>query len=279
MAGVLEERTAHFVLTAMGRGAQEARGWWRWLGRRDYVPMSVRLPSQLDRPIGFAHRGARAHAPENTTEAFDLALRLGATGLESDVWITADRALVLTHDGVVGLRRRPIAALDRGDLSDEIITFPELVGRTPDHIDLSIDVKDDDAWPVLLEALAEVNPARRSRIFLCHPDWQVLAEWRDRDRHVRLIDSTSLKSMDLGPERRAHDLAEAGIDGVNLRQDEWTGGMTTLFHRFERLCFGWDAQHVHVLDGLLRMGIDGVFSDHVDLMMASIDRHRSSETA
>ncbi len=241
--------------------------------------MSLRLPSQLDRPIGFAHRGARAHAPENTAEAFDLALRLGATGIESDVWITADRQLVLIHDGVIGLRRRSISTIDRADLSGDLLTFPELLGRLPDHIDVSIDIKDDDAWPAMLDALALVNPVRRSRIFLCHPDWRVLTEWRDRDRHVRLIDSTSLKSMERGPERRAHDLADAGIDGVNLRQDEWSGGMTTLFHRFERLCFGWDAQHPHVVEGLLHMGIDGIFSDHVDMMMAVIDRHRSAEPA
>ncbi|MCU1376632.1 MAG: putative phosphodiesterase, partial [Actinomycetia bacterium] len=66
-------------------------------------------------PIGFAHRGARAHAPENTLAAFTLATRLGATGLESDVWLTADGVAVLDHDGVVrhGLRRRPIATMDR----------------------------------------------------------------------------------------------------------------------------------------------------------------------
>ena len=44
----------------------------------------------LDDPITFAHRGACAYAPENTLEAFALGLRLGATGLESDVWLTAD---------------------------------------------------------------------------------------------------------------------------------------------------------------------------------------------
>jgi glycerophosphoryl diester phosphodiesterase len=62
-------------------------------------------------PIGFAHRGARAHAPENTIAAFELALRLGATGLESDVWVTADGEAVLDHDGVVrsGRRKRPNA--------------------------------------------------------------------------------------------------------------------------------------------------------------------------
>ena len=41
------------------------------------------LPSLIHPPIAFGHRGARAHAPENTLESFRLALRLGATGLES----------------------------------------------------------------------------------------------------------------------------------------------------------------------------------------------------
>jgi glycerophosphoryl diester phosphodiesterase len=72
-----------------------------------------RLPSLLDPPIGFAHRGARAHAQENTIEAFALGLRLGATGLESDVWLTNDGVPVLDHDGVarVGRRRRSLDQL------------------------------------------------------------------------------------------------------------------------------------------------------------------------
>lgn len=31
---------------------------------------------------------------------------------------------------------------------------------------------------------------------------------------------------------------------------------------------GWDLQHDHVLHPAVRMGLDGVYSDHVDLMMA-----------
>lgn len=233
----------------------------------------MRLPSQLDRPIAFAHRGAKAHAPENTAEAFDLAVRLGASGVETDVWLTADGELVLTHDGVIGLRRRPIARLDRDELPASVITFPELLDRLPASIDVSVDLKDDATLAPMYRALDSLTPVRRSRVFLCHHDWRTLAEWRDRDEHVRLIDSTSVGAMDRGPEWRAHQLAEAGIDGVNLRRDEWSGGMTTLFHRFERLCFGWDAQHEHVLADLLGMGIDAVYSDHVDLMVAAVDRH------
>ena len=56
-------------------------------------------------PLGFAHRGARADAPENTLAAFALALRLGATGLESDVWLTVDGVPVLHHGAAVRLDR------------------------------------------------------------------------------------------------------------------------------------------------------------------------------
>jgi len=35
--------------------------------------------------ITFAHRGGRAHAPENTIRAFRKGLELGAAGLESDI--------------------------------------------------------------------------------------------------------------------------------------------------------------------------------------------------
>src|SRR3954451_14855922 len=101
------------------------------------------------RPLGpaavlFAHRGARAHAPENTIEAFTLALRLGATGLESDVWITSDGVAVLDHDGVVrqGLRRRPIADLTRAQLPDHVPTLEELYASCGTDYELSLDVKD-----------------------------------------------------------------------------------------------------------------------------------------
>ena len=83
----------------------------------------------LQDPIGFAHRGASAHAPENTLEAFSLALRLGASGLESDVWLTRDGIPVLDHDGVVrnSLRRkRPISTVDQADLPHHIPSLDEL---------------------------------------------------------------------------------------------------------------------------------------------------------
>ena len=79
-------------------------------------------------PIGFAHRGARAHAPDNTLESFVLARRLGAAGLETDVWLTADGVVVLDHDGVVksGVRRRRIADMSRAAPPSHVPTLEDL---------------------------------------------------------------------------------------------------------------------------------------------------------
>src|SRR5205085_81744 len=46
----------------------------------------------------YAHRGASLEFPENTLPAFRRALDLGADALETDVHVTADGVLVLSHD-------------------------------------------------------------------------------------------------------------------------------------------------------------------------------------
>jgi glycerophosphoryl diester phosphodiesterase len=46
----------------------------------------------------YAHRGASGHAPENTLEAFALAVSMGADGVELDVHISADGELIVIHD-------------------------------------------------------------------------------------------------------------------------------------------------------------------------------------
>lgn len=228
---------------------------------------SLRIP-----PIGFAHRGARALERENTLAAFSKALEMGAVGLESDVWVTSDSHAVLDHDGWVRSgrlrRRRPISDCQRYELPDHIPTLAELYEACGADFELSLDLKDPDAAPAVMAvvdgAAARTGHSLRERLWLCHPDVATLVGLRDRWADVRLCNSTRLSRMDGGPERRAAVLAEAAIDSVNLHQTDWTGGLVTLFHRFGVLCFGWDAQQPRVLSELLDMGIDAVYSDHVD---------------
>jgi glycerophosphoryl diester phosphodiesterase len=215
----------------------------------------------------FAHRGARAHAPENTIEAFTLALRLGATGLESDVWLTSDGVAVLDHDGVVGgpFRRRPLSAVPRDDLPGHIPALADLYEAVGPSVPVSLDVKDPAAFDEVLRVARTAGAVEH--LWLCHPDASTLAGWRSASEAVRLVHSTRLGALGVGPERHAARLRADGIDAVNLHHSEWSGGLTTLVHRFGRLTLGWDAQHVRVIRGLLDMGIDGVFGDHVDRLV------------
>lgn len=46
----------------------------------------------------YAHRGASAEHPENTMQAFERALEVGADILETDAHVTVDGEVVLSHD-------------------------------------------------------------------------------------------------------------------------------------------------------------------------------------
>lgn len=229
----------------------------------------------VDRPILFAHRGGAAHAPENTLAAFATALRLGATGIESDVWLTQDGVPVLDHRGAVRRRRlgpaQPISTILRTDLPEHVPSLGDLYAACGNGFELSLDVKDAAAAPAVVAVAREAGAAER--LWLCHPDYEQVAEWRGLDPSIRLVDSTRLRRIREGPERRAATLADAGIDAVNLHATDWTGGLTTLFHRFRRLTLGWDAQFERVVLSLLAMGIDGVYGDHVDRMVDALHMH------
>jgi glycerophosphoryl diester phosphodiesterase len=230
-----------------------------------------RLVSLLNPPIAFAHRGARAHAPENTIEAFRLALKLGATGLESDVWLTSDGVAVLDHDGVVKsrLRKQPIGDVPRSALPAHIPTLAELIDECGTDFHLSLDVNDPAAGPTVIHTVREAGPELLGKLWLCQTTWQGLDGLRKLSADVKLIESTRLARIKEGPEKRASILADQGIDGINMHHTDWSGGLVALFHRFNRFALSWDIQFDDGLRTAFRMGVDGLFSDWVDRMMTA----------
>jgi glycerophosphoryl diester phosphodiesterase len=217
------------------------------------------------RCIGFAHRGAAADAPENTLPAFALALELGATGLESDVWLTADRIAVLDHDGR-GPGGRPIHVCARAELAPHVPTLADLYTECGRDFELSLDVKDPDAAP------AVVRVARRAgaegRLWLCHWSWRVVAPWRGLSESVRLVDSTRLAHMRTPPGARAERMVALDLDALNLHWSDWSPALAQTFRAAGRKLLAWDVQDESSLRAMLELGVDGVFSDHVARMMA-----------
>jgi glycerophosphoryl diester phosphodiesterase len=72
----------------------------------------------VNRPLVFGHRGAMAHAPQNTMAAFRAALDQGADGIELDVQLSADGQPVVIHDDTVDATTDGTGRVDRLDLSD-----------------------------------------------------------------------------------------------------------------------------------------------------------------
>ncbi len=241
--------------------------------------MKRRVPALIDPPIGFAHRGGRAHGRDNTLEAFKLAIAMGATGIETDAWQSADSQIVLVHDGRLprvrgigarGVLGRPISTVPADRIPSHVPTLDDYYEHCGTAVPLSVDVKDASAFNGLV-AIARAHDAAQ-HLWLCHDDFDTLTRWRQDAPDVQLVHSTRLQRLPKGPERHAADLAAAEIDAVNLRRDDWTGGLTTLYHRFGVFTFGWDAQLSRHIAELINAGIDGVYSDHVDRLVDVVGR-------
>lgn len=219
----------------------------------------------------FAHRGASAYAPENSLEAFQLAMKLGATGLETDCWLTLDNEVILDHDGVVKNRRfkkfgaKKISTVRFNDLEKTIIKFSQLLELVDVETPLSIDVCD-------IEAMSRINESANdqsncSRIYICHPDIEILADWKIRYPNFKYVNSIRLGKITEGPEMRCARLSRLNLDALNMHRTDWNGGLVALAHRFGLGAFCWDLQHREQIENALLMGTDAIYSDWPDRMV------------
>jgi glycerophosphoryl diester phosphodiesterase len=222
--------------------------------------------------ITFAHRGARSERPENTLPAFERALELGASGLESDAWLSADGEVVLVHDASFrrGLRKVRVAQTSATDLAAlDVPRLADLYATCGTDFDLSIDAKETAVMEAMADVARAVGAARR--LWICSPDLDALRVLRDPLHDVRLVHSPGYGGVpSAAMERHCADLHSARIDALNLHHADWSLGTVTLAHRFELSAFAWDTQETRHILAMLRHGIDGVYCDRVDRMVAAV---------
>jgi glycerophosphoryl diester phosphodiesterase len=236
--------------------------------------MQQLLPRLFARPLLFAHRGGLSRHPENSMAAFTEALEGGATALETDLWATADDVVVLDHDGVStsGLRRRPLRKVQWEQVSVRLTSLEQLLTSIPATVDISVDVKDDEVFPLLPHVFARVarDPAQ---VWICHPMLDVLSTWNEKFIGPRYVHSTKLESIQSSPERHAQRLRSVGIAACNMHWRSWSGGLVTLYHRFGIACFAWGLEHETDMRNVIRMGMDGLYADDI---RALHDAYRAS---
>jgi glycerophosphoryl diester phosphodiesterase len=216
----------------------------------------------------FAHRGGRAHGRDNTLSTFTAAIERGAHGLETDAWLTADGLVVLDHDGVHRAARRrhlPLAQVRRDQLPAHIPTLDELYRAVGADIDLAIDVR----LPAVGDAVIDVarGCSALERLWLVAENAEHLPAWRRLSDEVHL--AVTLRLVD---RRRTTltALVDDGAQAVNMRWPWWTRTRVARVHDAGLLAFGYDAQSPAALRRCARLGLDGVFSDHVDRLQKAI---------
>ena len=65
------------------------------------IPVFISGVRSAGNPVAIAHRGVSSAAPENTIIAYEKALELGITAVETDVFKTKDGVIVLSHDETI----------------------------------------------------------------------------------------------------------------------------------------------------------------------------------
>jgi glycerophosphoryl diester phosphodiesterase len=240
------------------------------------LPDQARTPARPAVTI-FAHRGARAHAPENTLLAFELAFALGADAIECDVQRTADGALVVIHDATLDRTtngRGPVAratlaelrALDAGrgqriPLLAEVLDLCERAGRQ-----VNLEVKAESLAAALLtaEALAEpleaMEEPQRGALVVSSFELAAVAQIKRQLPWLRVA------TLHAGSRWRHEDplvVAQAmGAEALHLHTALATPQLVQRARALSLRTRVWTANVPATLRQLLRWGVDGVFTDY-----------------
>lgn len=120
-------------------------------------------------PLVIAHRGAAAEAPENTIEAFDLSVFLGADALELDVQQAGDGTLVVIHDSTVDRTTEadgPVAGFGGEELERLGVPALEEVLERYVGLEITVDVKASSATAEVVALIERLERTPRTILYV-----------------------------------------------------------------------------------------------------------------
>jgi glycerophosphoryl diester phosphodiesterase len=238
------------------------------------------------RPIAFAHRGGASHFPENSWRAFEHAVGLGYSYLETDAHATADGQVVAFHDRtldrvtdaagrIAELPYSRVAAARIGG-SEPIPLLADLLGAWPD-VRFNIDVKDHPAVGPVAEVVRRT--AAWDRVCITSFSGRRLSAARQAlARPVCMATApAAIGLLRYGFPRSA---LAARFDRLSIRCAQVpvriaTGRFVRRAHAAGLQVHVWTVNDPAVMSSLLDLGVDGIMTDEtVALRQVLIARGR-----
>lgn len=192
------------------------------------------LQAQTKQIVVISHRGEHLHHPENTTPAFEEAVRVHADYIEVDVRTTKDGKLVLMHDGSVNRTTNgkgdvaqmtfdEIRALDAGG-GAKVPTFDEALDYARGKIGIYVDVKQVSAKDLVEHIVGHgmadhvvIYSGRISKeIQDLNPNLKIMPESRDVAVAQREVDELHVKVMAFDANDFKPDVIEVAKQGHAL---------------------------------------------------------------
>ncbi|HUA02156.1 MAG TPA: glycerophosphodiester phosphodiesterase family protein [Candidatus Aquilonibacter sp.] len=236
-------------------------------------------------PWIIAHRGASGHAPENTLAAFERAIELGATFIETDIHLTRDARFVAIHDptlerttnGQGPVKDRTLAELreldagmwfDRQFMGAKIPTLEDVLRFAKQHDAIFyLEIKYDGAWGMhhsLVAALQNSQNAARTIAISFDPETL---------RALRQIDPSVM--LGLLVDRGGPDLVKTAVDAgarqLCLRWDLVTRELVERAHRSDLHVVTWTVNDAGEMRSLIESGVDGIMTDLPDRLRAVVE--------
>ena len=232
------------------------------------------------RPLVFAHRGGSALAPENTIDAFDNGLRLGADGLELDVHLSRDGVIVVHHDRTLDRTTTlsgPVAARSALELNSARV--PSLVDVLARYRDVRLIVELKLNQPEL--AVAVVDAVRRAdavdRVCLGAFGRRVLQTVRRLEPAVATSAAREEVRWALYRSWVHWPVTRVGYDGYQV--PEWSGRTRVVSPPFIEAAHAaglavqvWTVDREDDARRLLAWGVDALITDRPDIIVPLVKR-------
>lgn len=224
----------------------------------------------------LGHRGARKYAPENTLEAFELALEHGCDGFEFDVRATADRRLLIWHDATV--KRMRVASAVYANLCERaqrgwrhkaknpakatpIPCLEEVIVAYADRAYLNIEVKVPGIEAEVAQAVAAHQPQRGYLISSFQPEVVLKLRSLNADLRVGWIVS------DL---RLLASWRTLEMDVLVAHYSLVSRGLVEAVHSADRKLFTWTVNRPRLMLEMADWGVDAIISDDTRLLAETL---------